>query len=51
MADKEAFPRSQRPEKEKGVKKRAMKGFFFSEEGHGPRDLVNIKPKGQTGED
>lgn len=51
LAGSEAFPRSQRLEKEKGAKKRAMKEFLFSKEGHVPRDLVNIKPKGQAGED
>lgn len=31
--------------------KRAMKEFLFSKEGNVPRDLVNIKPKGQAQED
>lgn len=28
-----------------------MKGFLFSRKGNMPRDLVNIKPKGQVQED
>ena len=50
-SDSELLPRSQRLEKEKGAKKRAMKGFLFSRKGNMPRDLVNIKPKGQVQED
>lgn len=50
-SDSEPLPRSQRLEKEKGAKKRAMKGFLFSRKGNMPRDLVNIKPEGQVQED
>lgn len=45
------LPRSQRLEKEKGAKKRAVKEFLFSRKGTVPRNLVNIKPKGQAQED
>lgn len=41
----------ERLEKETRAMKRAMKEFLFSKEGNVPRDLVNIKPKGQAQED
>ena len=50
-ADSEPLPRSQRLEKEKGAKKRAMKEFLFSKKGNVPRDVVNIKPQGRAQED
>lgn len=49
MVDSGPLPRSQRLEKEKGAKKRAVKEFLFSRKGTVPRNLVNIKLKGQTG--
>lgn len=49
MVDSGPLPRSQRLEKEKGAKKRAVKEFLFSRKGTVPRSLVNIKLKGQTG--
>lgn len=51
LGDSEPLPRSQRLEKEKGAKKRAMKEFLFSKKGNVPRDVVNIKPQGQAQED
>lgn len=50
-ADSEPPSGSQRPGKAKGTEKRAMKEFLFSKQGNVPRDLVNIKPKGQAWED
>lgn len=48
LVDSGPLPRSQRLEKEKGAKKRAVKEFLFSRKGTLPRDLVNIKLKGQA---
>lgn len=50
LVDSGPLPRSQRLEKEKGAKKRAVKEFLFSRKGTLPRDLVNIKLKGQARE-
>lgn len=43
--------KSEAGERKRDQQKRAMKGFLFSRKGNMPRDLVNIKPKGQVQED